>query len=113
MAYPVPMAMEYGIAATTFSDPETGRRIAEGLLERRLAACVQTFPIQSAYRWKGAVQREPETLMWIKTRAALYPEVEAFIRSVHTYETPEIVWLPIAGGSPAYLKWIGDETKAE
>lgn len=111
MAYPVPMAMEYGIVATTFSDPETGRRLAEGLLERHLAACVQTMPIQSAYRWKGALQHEPETMMWIKTRAALFPEVEAFIRSVHPYETPEIVFWPIADGSPAYLKWIGEETK--
>lgn len=105
------MNTDYGIAATTFSDPETGRRIAEGLLERRLAACVQTMPIRSAYRWKGAIQNEPETLMWIKTRTALYPEVEAFIRSVHPYETPEIVWLPIAAGSPDYLRWIGDETQ--
>jgi periplasmic divalent cation tolerance protein len=61
---------------------------------------VQTLPIQSAYRWKGAIQREPETLALIKTQAALYPEVEAFIRSVHDYETPEIVFIPIAAGSP-------------
>ncbi|HAL91972.1 MAG TPA: hypothetical protein DCM68_02975 [Verrucomicrobia bacterium] len=107
------MSTDYGVAVTTFSDPETGRRIAEGLLEKRLAACVQTMPIHSAYRWKGAVQREAETMMWIKTRTALYPEVETFIRSMHPYETPEIVWLPIAAGSPDYLKWIGDETKPD
>lgn len=107
------MNTEHGVVWTTFSDPETGRRLAEGLLEKRLAACVQTMPIRSAYRWKGAIQNEPETLMWIKTRTALYPEVEAFIRSVHPYETPEIILLPIAAGSPDYLRWIGDETKPD
>ncbi len=104
------MSTECSVVVTTFADPATGRRLAEGLLEKRLAACVQTMPIQSTYRWKGAVQREAETLMWIKTRTALFPEVEAFIRSVHSYETPEIVRLPILEGSADYLKWIGDET---
>lgn len=100
-----------GMVLTTFADPEVGRRLADGLLERRLAACVQMLPIQSAYRWKGAIQREAETLMLIKTRAARYPAVEAFIRSVHDYETPEIVWVPIAGGAAAYLEWLAAETE--
>ena len=105
------MNTEYGLVTTTFADPELGRRLAEGLLENRLAACVQTLPIHSAYRWKGAIQREAETLMLIKTKAALYPEVEAYLRSVHPYETPEIVWLPIAAGFAGYLAWIDAETK--
>ena len=108
--YAATMNADCGLVLTTFANPETGRRLTDGLLEKRLAACVQTLPIQSAYRWKGAIQREPETLVLIKTQAALYPEVEAFIRSVHDYETPEIVFIPIAAGSAAYLRWLGDET---
>ena len=104
------MNAQYGLAMTTCPDPEIGRKLADGLLENRLAACVQALPIHSAYRWKGAIQREPETLALIKTQAALYPEVEAFIRSVHDYETPEIVFIPIAAGSAAYLRWLADET---
>ena len=105
------MNAQYGLAMTTCPDPEIGKKLADGLLENRLAACVQTLPIHSAYRWKGAIQREPEILMLIKTTAALYPEVEAYLRSAHSYETPEIVWLPIAAGSADYLAWIDAETK--
>ncbi len=96
---------------TTFSDPETGRRLTEGLLEKRLAACVQTMDIRSTYRWKGAVQNEAEVLMLIKTKSSLYSEVEAFIRATHDYEVPEIIQLPIAAGLPEYLKWMEDETR--
>ena len=96
---------------TTVAEPDAARRLADGLLEKRLAACVQTLPIHSAYRWKGAIQREPEILLLIKTKAALYPEVEAYLRSVHPYETPEIVWLPIAAGFAGYLAWLDAETK--
>ena len=105
------MDAEFGMVLTTVAEPDVARRLADGLLEKRLAACVQTLPIHSAYRWKGAIQREPEILLLIKTKAALYPEVEAYLRSVHPYETPEIVWLPIAAGFAGYLAWIDAETK--
>jgi periplasmic divalent cation tolerance protein len=102
---------EFGIVLTTVADVDAARRLADGLLEQRLAACVQAVPIQSAYRWKGAVQHEPEFLLLIKTRAALYPEVEAFLRAHHPYETPEIVRVAIAAGSPDYLRWLAAETE--
>ena len=105
------MNAQYGLAMTTCPDPEIGRKLADGLLENRLAACVQALLIHSAYRWKGAIQREPEILLLIKTKAALYPEVEAYLRANHPYETPEILWLPIAAGFAGYLAWIDAETK--
>ena len=105
------MDAEFGMVLTTVAEPDVARRLADGLLEKRLAACVQTLPIHSAYRWKGAIQREPEILLLIKTKAALYPEVEAHLRANHPYETPEIVWLPIAAGFAGYLAWIDAETK--
>jgi len=105
------MDAKFGMVLTTVAEPDIARRLADGLLEKRLAACVQTLPIHSAYRWKGAIQREPEILLLIKTKAALYPEVEAYLRSVHPYETPEIVWLPIAAGFAGYLAWLDAEAK--
>ena len=105
------MDAKFGMVLTTVAEPDIARRLADGLLEKRLAACVQTLPIHSAYRWKGAIQREPEILLLIKTKAALYPEVEAYLRANHPYETPEIVWLPIAAGFAGYLAWIDAETK--
>lgn len=105
------MNMETGLVMTTFPNPATAAKVLDGLLENRLAACVQTLPIQSAYRWKGAVNRENETLALIKTKAALYSEIEAFIRTHHPYEVPEIILLPIAAGLADYLRWIMEETK--
>jgi periplasmic divalent cation tolerance protein len=105
------MNMETGLVLTTFPDPAAAAKVLDGLLESRLAACVQTLPIQSAYRWKGAVNRDNETLALIKTKTALYPEVEAYLKARHPYETPEIVLLPIAAGFAGYLQWIADETQ--
>lgn len=85
--------------------------MAGGLVEARLAACVQIIgPVRSVYRWQGQVERADEVLLSIKTRAALYPQVEAAIRELHSYEIPEIVALPVAAGLPAYLDWIAAET---
>ena len=105
------MEPEFGIVLTTVATPDDARRLADGLLEQRLAACVQILAIQSAYRWKGAVQREPEQLLLIKTRVALYSAVEAHLRAHHPYEVPEIVLVPIAAGSPDYLRWLAAETE--
>ena len=109
--YPAGMNTQAGVVMTTFPDELAAVKVLDGLLEARLAACIQTVPIQSAYRWKGAVQRESEILALIKTQVALYPEVEAYLRAVHPYETPEIILLPIDRGLPAYLAWLTGETK--
>ena len=100
---------EYCIVMTTFSDDEVGKKIIAGLIEQRLAACVQEFYVRSHYRWKGDVHHEGETLLFIKTKAALYAKVEAFIKENHSYEVPEIIQVPITTGLPAYLKWMDDE----
>jgi uncharacterized protein involved in tolerance to divalent cations len=77
----------------------------------RLAACVQLAPIRSRYVWKGAVQRDDEILLLIKTKAALFEAVRARVRALHSYETPEIVMLPVTAGDADYLAWIAAETK--
>ena len=99
------------VVLTSFPHASAAKRILDGLLERRLAACVQTWPVQSAYHWKGSIQREAEIVALIKTRASLYPKVETFLKAAHPYEVPEIIQLPVTGGSKAYLGWLAAETK--
>lgn len=95
------------VVLTTAGSEREGAAIAEGLVERGLAACVNVVPgIRSVYRWKGALQRDEEHLLLIKTSRALFPEVRDAILELHTYELPEIVLLPIADGESRYLDWI-------
>lgn len=86
--------------------------IAGALLADRLAACVQIIPIRSRYLWKGQVERAEEQLLLIKTREPLFETVRARIRELHSYETPEIVALPVVAGDAGYLAWLGEATRA-
>ena len=87
--------------------------LARALLAQSLAACVQVgSAITSLYRWKGAVEKSRERLLLIKTRAELFPKVEAAIRALHPYEVPEIIALPVSEGHAPYLAWLAAETAA-
>lgn len=110
--YSAAMSTDYCMVLTTFPATPEVPRVLDRLLDERLAACVQTVAIQSAYRWKGAIHRDPEVLALIKTTVARYPEVEARLRADHPYETPEIIRVPIAGGWADYLQWLAAETKS-
>ena len=107
------MNTDYGMVLTTFANETEAQALAAALLTEHLAACVQMLPIQSAYRWQGAIQREPEILALIKTRAALYPAIEAMIRARHSYDTPEIIFVPIVAGSTGYLQWLDESTSGQ
>ena len=97
------------IVLSTAGSAEEAHKIAQGLVERRLAACVNVVgPIQSVYRWKGAVESASEHLLVIKTTAAAFPHVRDAIRELHSYELPECVMLNIEDGSEDYLRWITD-----
>jgi len=100
------------VVLTTVGGAAEARVLARALVERKLAACVQSVPIASCYAWEGKIAEDAEVLLLVKTRAELYPEVEAAIRQTHAYATPEIVCVPIQAGSAAYLDWIYDETRA-
>jgi len=94
---------------TTTDDEGLARKIADSLVEKRLAACVQILgPITSVYRWKGKIETAREWQCLVKTSHDLYGAVEAAIKAVHPYETPEIIALPIIAGSRDYLKWLRD-----
>lgn len=91
---------------------DEAERIARRLVDLRLAACVNIGgPMRSIYRWKGAVEDAQEWSLAIKTTSALFPQLRDELRRAHSYETPEIIAIPIVDGLDAYLSWIGDETR--
>lgn len=102
--------LSHCIAMTTLDDQAVARKLARGVVEARLGACVQILTIQSVYRWVGAVTDAPEYLLLIKTRTSVYAELQAFIEEHHPYEVPEIVQVPITAGLGAYLGWIDEST---
>lgn len=98
--------------STTTATKEDARKIARYLVEQKLAACAQIIgPIESIYTWKGEVETAGEWLCLIKTRENLFGKVEAAIKKLHTYETPEIIAVPIVQGSKEYLNWLDEETE--
>ncbi|MFI5395461.1 MAG: divalent-cation tolerance protein CutA [Candidatus Binatia bacterium] len=100
------------IVLVTVGSPEEGECIARALVDERLAACVNLVgPIKSTYRWQGEITRDEELLLVIKTRAALFAEVEARVKALHSYGTPEVIALPITAGAQAYLEWLRAETQ--
>ncbi|MGZ3580230.1 MAG: divalent-cation tolerance protein CutA [Syntrophales bacterium] len=95
---------------TTTDNKEDAEKIATLLVEKRLAACVQIAgPITSLYRWKGNVEKTQEWQCWVKSKKTLYKEIEKAIKSVHPYEVPEIIAIPIVAGSRGYLEWLENE----
>jgi periplasmic divalent cation tolerance protein len=95
------------LVLSTCPDAETAQRIARGLVEERVAACVNIVgPITSVYRWRGAVETAGELLLLIKTRHDRYPDLERVLRASHPYETPEIVAVPVERGLNDYLDWV-------
>ena len=100
------------VALSTVATASDAERIARALVERGLAACVNVVPgVVSIYRWQGAVHKEQELLLVIKTRAEALEPLRAALVSLHPYEVPELVAWPIAAGHEPYLRWI-DESVA-
>lgn len=99
---------------TTTETEEQAESIARGLVDRRLAACVQVQgPIRSTYRWQDKVEHAQEWLCSVKTRREAYEQVEAAIRSLHAYDEPEIIAVPIVAGSAGYLAWLQDQVRTD
>lgn len=91
----------------TAANREEAARLADMLVGARLAACVQLLPeIESVYRWQGEIQRESETLLFAKTTKAQFEELEREVRALHSYDTPEIIAIPVVLGSAPYLDWL-------
>ena len=95
------------VVLMTAANGEEASRIAELLVNQKIAACVQILPeMQSVYVWNGAVQREKEILLLAKTTLTNFAKLEREVRAIHSYETPEIIALPVADASVPYLKWL-------
>ena len=110
MTADAPAAPDYGMMLTTTSTAAEARHIAQLLIDEKLAACVQLVGIESFYVWEGATQKDPETLLLIKTRTALFDKAIARIKEVHSYTVPEVVAVPFTAGFAGYLNWIGEVT---
>ena len=95
----------------TAANGEEATRLAEMLVGAHLAACVQILPeIESVYRWQGKVERQAEVLLIAKTVRRKFDELEREVRALHSYDTPEIVAVPIVTGSAPYLEWLNQAT---
>ena len=103
---------KYSVVLTTTSNEQQAEELAQKILGEKLAACIQVQQIKSHYVWKGEACSDPECLLMIKTRVSLFEELEAFIRKNHTYETPEIIQIPVISGFAGYLSWIDEVTNA-
>ncbi len=99
---------------TNLPDRGAAERLADVLIEQRLAACVNLLaPCRSVYRWQGAVRHDAEYPLLAKTTLERYPALESAIRAAHPYELPEIIAVPVERGLAAYLAWVANETAAE
>ncbi|HUI06714.1 MAG TPA: divalent-cation tolerance protein CutA [Verrucomicrobiae bacterium] len=90
------------------------RRIARAILTKKLAACVNVVDgLESYYWWQGKLERARECLLLIKTTRARIPAVTKTVNAVHSYEVPEVIFVPVAAGDGRYLKWVGASTKGK
>jgi periplasmic divalent cation tolerance protein len=99
------------VVLVTAASAAEAARIGRAVVEERLAACANVVgPIRSIYRWQGAVEEADEHLLLVKARAADVAALDARVRALHGYEVPEVVALPVVGGSAAYLAWVAAST---
>ena len=101
------METEFVVILVTVGTQVDGERIARPLVDERLAACVNIVgPIRSIYSWEGAVAADDEYLLVIKSRRELFAALESRVRSLHGYDVPEVIALPVVAGSGPYLDWL-------
>lgn len=98
------------VVMTAVDADDVAHRLAAGLVEAGLAACVQVLPVTSHYRWDGALQRTAEYLLMVKTASGRAGQVRTWLAEHHPYDLPEILVLPVTSGSPDYLRWLQTET---
>ena len=105
--------LETVVVLCSCSDPEAARRIAHALVEQRLAACVSILPaIESVYRWQEKIESANEALLLIKTASGHFPALQEKILELHSYDTPEIIALPVVAGLEKYLRWLGEQVSS-
>jgi periplasmic divalent cation tolerance protein len=105
----------YMVVLVTCASRREASRIARRVVEGRLAACVTILdaPVRSVYRWKGKIEQGREFLLMIKSSRARLAALQAEVERLHSYDVPEFIALPIAGGSSRYLVWLGECLRAQ
>jgi periplasmic divalent cation tolerance protein len=102
------------VVLSTVGRAEDAERIGRALVERGLAACVNVLPaVTSIYRWKGKLEKEEERLLLIKTRAERFEALKQALVSLHPYEVPEVLALPVADGHQPYLDWLDESVSGK
>ena len=103
------MSQKILIALSTFPDSEIARRISNQLVSERFAACANIFSsVESIYRWKGKIESGNEILVFFKVSEDRQSAFQEKLRSLHPYDVPEIIFVPVANGLPEYLKWVNE-----
>lgn len=102
---------EFIAAQTTVNSAAGAEQLAAAVVDSRLAACVQISEVTSVYRWAGAVEKSSEQLLTLKTTARALPQLSRLIEREHPYDEPELIALPITGGSESYLTWIRESVQ--
>ncbi len=106
------MGRMYRVVLVTAKDEGEAKRIGERLVEEKLAACANVVPrVSSTYWWKGKIERAEEALLLLKTTEGKMDGLISRVKELHSYETPEVLALPVGEGSPEYLKWLGESLK--
>lgn len=99
----------YSMAFVTVPNIEVAKNLSKGLVEKKLAACVNILPsITSIYEWEGKIEEDNELLLMIKTRSSRVDEISSFVRENHPYDVAEVISSTIENGNAPYLKWIGE-----
>ncbi len=95
----------------TAPDETVGAELARGLVEARLAACVNLIPgVRSFYTWQGKLEDDNEVQLFVKTRESRFDAVNDWLQNAHPYDVPEVLALPITAGAGSYLKWLREQT---
>jgi periplasmic divalent cation tolerance protein len=103
---------DYILILITAASPQEAENIAKAVVEQKLAACGNIVPdIRSVFWWKQTIETEQEALLILKSKTALFASIVDVVNSLHSYEVPEILAIPIAAGSESYLTWIEEEAK--
>jgi periplasmic divalent cation tolerance protein len=106
------MANKILLALSTFPDRETAQRISNQLITEKFAACANILPaVESIYRWQGKIETGSETLVFFKLSEDRQSAFQEKLRSLHPYEVPEIIFIPVSDGLPEYLSWVAENCR--
>ncbi len=102
---------EFSVVWVTCANSDEAERIASGLVSDRVCACVNILPkVRSVYRWEGKIEKANEVMLVIKSRTALFDKIKDKVKSLHSYECPEVIQLPVTQGHKPYLDWVKENT---